>query len=519
MTAHNSADLILYNANVITLEDANPRARWVALRGERIVGVDHIGDGGAFRGKQTKLVDCQEMTLIPGFNDAHMHLNALISTCLSIDCSPSGVSSIIDIQQQLRAEAREIPTGNWIRGSGYNEFALAEKRHPNRWDLDQAAPDHPVKLSHRTRHACVLNSLGLKLAGISRETPDPDNGIIDRDFSTGEPTGILYGMNAHLSKTVIPARSTGEMEAGLIQANRKLMASGITSIQDATITNGIDQWQQFQKFVISGRLKPRVTTMIGHDALHHVREAGLAARTGDERLRLGMVKIIIDEMRGPLNPPQEVLNEMVLSAHEAGFQVALHAVEENTTKAAIDAIAHAQQMMFKRDHRHRIEHCAECPPHLLGHLQQTGAIVVTQPAFLYYGGNRYLSQVTWHKLPWLYRMGSWVNQGITVAASSDGPVVGINPLIGIYAAVTRKSETGQVLCVAEAVSAQQALWSHTMGGAIASFEEHQKGSIATGKLADLVLLSHDPTSVSDEEIKGITVLKTIIGGDIVWEQG
>ncbi|MFA4837490.1 MAG: amidohydrolase [Dehalococcoidia bacterium] len=513
----NSADLILFNANVLTMEALNPRAQLVAIGGGKIIGVGKNSDIAAFNGSQTVLIDCQDKTVIPGFHDAHLHLFALVSSLLSIDCSPSSVSSIVDIKRLVASKAAQAHSGNWIRGSDYNEFALNEKRHPNRWDLDQAAPGHPVKLSHRTRQASVLNSMALSLAGITSQTPDPSGGIIDRDYETGEPTGLLFGMDRYLDN-VIPPRPAEELDEGLRQANQLLLASGITSLQDATVQNGIDQWEQFCKIKGAGKLKPRVAMMFGFDALDRFLEAGLIAGAGDENLRLGAVKILIDETRGPLNPPQGELNGMVLRAHRAGFQVALHAVEENTSKAAIDAIEYARQQMPKADPRHRIEHCSECPAHLLQRLKELRATVVTQPAFLYYSGDRYLAQVAPEKLPWLYRVGAFQTNGIEVAFSSDSPVSPPSPLTGIYSAVTRKSESGQVISPQEAILAGQALRMYTLGGARSCFQEGAVGSIAIGKLADLVVLSVDPTAVRSDELKGIAVEKTIIGGEIAWEK-
>ncbi len=513
------ADLILHNAKVLTLDSQTPRAEFVAIKGDKIIGLGSKDELEIFRGAKTKLINCKGKTIIPGFNDAHIHLFALASTLLSIDCSPSSVSSIAEIQAKIREKARQVPQNTWIKGADYNEFYLAEKRHPNRWDLDQAAPNHPVRLLHRSRHACVLNSLGLSLAGISSQTPDPPGGLIDRDPETGEPTGILFGMNSYLNQKVIPPLTEKELEEGLKLVNQKLISLGITSLQEATWHNDLSRWQKFQQIKKEGKLKPRITMMFGFDALAEFQELGMTQGYGDNELRLGMVKLPIDETRGPLNPPQEILNEQVFLVHKAGYQVAIHAVEENTVRAAVRALKYALEQLPEAEHRHRIEHCSECPPYLLQQIRQVRPLIVTQPAFLYYSGERYLSEVPQSQLPWLYRIKSLWNSGLILAAGSDSPVSPPNPLIGIYAAVTRKSEVGQTLSPEESISPLQALWMYTMGGAYASLEENLKGSLAVGKLADLVVLSADPTQVPAEEIKNISVEKTIIGGEVVWERG
>ena len=208
---------------------------------------------------------------------------------------------------------------------------------------------------------------------------------------------------------------------------------------------------------------------------------------------------------------------MVLLAHKSNFQVAIHAIEENTVAAAITALENALTQSPKPNHRHRLEHCSECPPNLLERLKKVNAFVVTQPSFIYYSGERYISQVESSKLRWLYRTGSFSQNGLGPAASSDSPVTSLNPMVGIYAATTRRAENHQVLLPEEAVSVEEALKMYTLNGAYTSFEEKLKGSISVGKLADLVVLSADPTKVNDEELKNIKVEKTIIGGKVFWE--
>jgi predicted amidohydrolase YtcJ len=512
---NSKADLILYNANVLPLNRRRPRAELVAVKRDKIVWVGRNSDIELFTGKR---IDCGGKTVVPGFNDAHIHIMAYASNLLSLDCSPASVASIPDIQDKIRQEVQHAPRGTWIKGAGYNEFYLAEHRHPNRHELDRVAPNHPVKLTHRSLHACVLNSLGLALAGISAETPDPPGGLIDRELGTGEPSGLLFGMNSYLNEKVIPPLGEKELKQGIKLVNQSLLSSGITSVQDATVRTGFEQWETFRKFKKSGELVPRISMMFGLHALDDLNQRGLHYGYGDNGLRLGAVKFTLDETRGQLNPSQEELNDGVLRAHGASFQVAIHAVEEMTVQAAAIALENCQRRSRKADRRHRVEHCSVCPPPLLRRLKAIKALVVTQPAFIYYSGERYLSDVPEARLPWLYRTGSFLKSGLKPAASSDCPVVPCNPLVGVYAAVTRRAESGQPLSPKEASSPEEALRMYTLAGAYASFEERLKGSIEVGKLADMVLLSADPTGVATEEIKDIQVEKTILGGEVVWER-
>jgi len=508
-----AADLILYNANILTLDPQMPKAKLIAVKGERIIWV---GDNDKLSDLEGRKVDCQGKTLVPGFNDAHCHILAFASSLLSVDCSPLSVTSIADIKAQIRKQAQKLPKGTWIRATGYNEFYLAEKRHPNRYDLDEAAPGHPVKLAHRSGHACVLNSLALSLVGISMESPEPPGGIIDRDLDSGEPNGILFEMNAYIDG-LVPPPSHEEFEKGVRLANEEYLSQGITSLQDATAHNGVREWRAFQRLREGGLLVTRLSVMMGIESLGELQGNDFPPRYGDEGMRLGALKIVLTEARGSLHPKKEELEEHVLQAHQAGYQLALHAVEESTVEAAVKAFARALSQIPKKDHRHRIEHCSVCPPALLKRLRDIQAIVVTNPAFIYYSGERYLKTVPEGQRRWLYRIASFLANGLMPAAGSDSPVVPINPLVGIYAAVTRKAENGEELLPQEQISPFEALKMYTQAAAYACFGEGAKGSIAVGKLADFAVLSADPTQVPPEEIKDIQVEMTIAGGRIAWQ--
>ncbi len=511
------ADLILKNANVITLNARQGTAELVAIKDDKILLVGGSESRESVRGAKTKIIDCQGKTLVPGFNDAHCHIFSFIRKLLSVDLSPPSVRSISEIKIAISRKAQSTPSGQWLTGTDYNDFYLAEKRHPTRWDIDEVAPHHPVVLSHRSLHACVLNSRALSLAGITGETPEPPGALIDRDLNSGEPTGLLFEMLSHIREKVMPPLSEAELTNGITLANRHYLSQGITSLQDATLVNDFSRWQKFHRFKDTGKLKSRLYMMSDIEALGQFQEAGLASGSGDSQLRLGGVKMILTEATGELYPPQPELNQQARNAQQAGFQLAFHAVQPSTVEAAIIALEYAHSQSPQAGRRHRIEHCSECPPPLLKRLKKLQAVVVTQPPFLYYSGERYLAMVPADRQPWLYRIKSFLNSGLIVAGSSDSPIVPNNPLVGIYAAVTRQAESGQHLLPEECISASQALAMYTINAAYASFEEGIKGSITQGKLADMVLLSDDPTKVPPEQVKNIEVEMTIIGGKVVWE--
>jgi predicted amidohydrolase YtcJ len=499
-------DLLFKNANVITMDAARPHAETIAVSGGKIA-LEAVPD------KKTRVLDCLGKTVVPGFIDAHLHFFSLVSKLLSIDLSPPGVRSIADIKETLRRKAASLPAGALVRGTDYNEFYLAEKYCPSRYDLDEAVPDRPVVIRHRSLHAYVLNSLALAMAGIDSETPEAPGSRIERDLETGEPNGILVDIPDSLRNKIWPPFSPTEFAEGVRLADDELISKGITSFTDASYTNNLERWNTVEHLQKEGKLRSRVTMMCGPATFCAFMERAMRTGAGDDWLKLGAVKFLLE-----IRPDQDELNQAALACHDAGFQVAFHAVEEKTVAAAVSAVEYVEERSPVTGRRHRLEHCGECPPYLLERLRKLGLIIVTQPSNLYYNGERYLATVAPAQLPWLYRVKAPLDAGVTVAGSSDAPVVPCNPLVGICSAVTRRAASGQTLLPAERVSPQQALALSTINAAYADFAEGTKGSLIPGKLADWVVLSGDPTRVPPDKIKDIHVEMTIIGGKIVYER-
>jgi predicted amidohydrolase YtcJ len=511
-------NLILHNANVITFDPLQPRAELVAVSGSKIVSVGRNDLLRGLRKPKTQVLDCKGRTVLPGFIDAHGHIFAYAKSFVSLRLSPQeSIHSIADIQQRIREYCLTQSPGTWIRGKGYNEFYFAEKRHPKRWDLDAAAPHHPVVLTHRSGHAHVLNSLALRLAEVSESAGDPPGGLIDRDPETGQPTGILYGMGAYLAGKMPPLENA-EIERGLAQVNARLLSYGITSVQDTSISNDGRRWLQFEEIKAGRIFVPRLVLMLGWKGFEEWRQSTFEFRNHDRDLKLSGIKIAVERITGDLNPGQEILNEQIAAIHKAGFQAVIHAVEELEIEAACKAIAYALKRQPKKDHRHRIEHCSICPPQLMRKIAALGIVVVTHPAFIHYHGDRYLAQVPGDRLPHLYAMRSFLRNGLIVGSGSDFPSADPNPLVSISAAVTRKTQAGETVSKQQGITVSEALISHTLGAAAAGFEEGIKGSISPGKIADLVVLQEDPFRVDPGQIKNIQVQFTILNGNVVWER-
>lgn len=510
------ADLILVNSNVLTMDPAKSRGRSLAVRNGKILVVGDTDLLKDLQNRHTTIIDLRGKTILPGFIDAHLHFRALAESLITISLEPkTGIRSISDINDRIHRQALKLPPGEWIRASGYNEVYLAENRHPNRWDLDKVTPDHPVKLTHRSGHAHVLNSRGLKFTGIDRETDDPREGIIDRDLESGDPTGVLWGLGDFLSRR-IPPLDEKELSQGVMLAERRLLSHGITSFHDASTRNNRERWQWFENLKTDGYIKPRVTMMLGLEGLKQHQEKEFLTQVDENSLSLGGVKIIIDETTGALNPSQEELNDIVLTVHRTGRQLIIHAIEESAIEAAVKAVTRALRMFPRMDHRHRIEHCSVCPPALARKLASLGIIVVTHPAFIYYSGDRYLQTVTPMQQRYLYPISTLFKAGVCVAAASDSPIVDINPLAGIYGAVTRLTETGKEVLTEEGITVEKAIRMYTEFSAMSSFRDKVTGTISPGKWADFTVLSADPFEVPQDAIKDIKVEMTIIGGEVAW---
>jgi hypothetical protein len=513
------ADLILINVNVLTLDNKQPTAEIVAVRRGRIAFVGGRDALGEWQGVRTKVIDCTGLTVVPGLTDAHCHIFSLVRKLTSVDLSPPGIKSIADIKVAIRRKAEKTAPGEWITATDYNEFYLAEKRHPTRWEIDEAAPENPVVLSHRSLHACVLNSKALDRAGIHIATPEPPGAFIGRRVEDGEPNGLLVEMLAYIREKVMPPLEGEELEKGIRLASEYYLSNGLTSLQDATFVNDLKRWRYHQYFKVEGMLKSRVYMMTGTESLPEFQKLRMAFGSGGLYLRLGAIKIVPSMISGELNPPRDELTRMVLDAHNAGFQVAIHAVQEPLVAAIIGVYEEVKnQVPDFSARRHRIEHCAECPPRLLERIKRLGLVVTTHPAFAYYSGDRYLSAVAPDVVPYLYPVRLLVDSGLTITAGSDSPITPCNPIMGIYGGVMRTTSAGQKMSPEQAVDALSVLKMYTAGAAYASHEESLKGSITTGKFADMTVLSADPTRVPPEQIKDIRVEMTVLGGEVVWER-
>ena len=504
--------LVLVNAKVLTLESSTPRADTIVVNDGRITWVgDQVQISPSIVATAT-VVDCGGQTVVPGFIDAHCHILAYAAGLEAADCSPPNVSSIGDIIREIRHRASVTPFGEWIRAAGYSEYDLRERRHPTRQDLDAASRHHPVRLNHRSGHACALNSLALERVGIASDSEEPKGGTIGRDLATGEPDGLMLEMDSWLEDR-IPPLDKFRLQKAVSEASRSFVSQGVTSVMDATASNSLERWNLLRRFKADGDFTPALHIMPGYRRLAEFEESGLFYGYSDDLSALGHAKLMLTLTSGRLVPDPETLRRSVAAAHDRYYPVAIHAVEADAVTAAAETLA-ANQTCGLRD---RIEHASECPLDALDATLKAQPVVVTQPRFLRESGDRYLAEFS-DDARWLYRFKTLVDNGIVLAASSDAPVTAPNPLLSIHAAVTRQSDSGVTIGPEEKLTAKQALTMHTRNAAYAIGREKENGTIAVGNRADLAVLSHDPTQLEPDALLEVQVTATIVNGEVVWGQ-
>jgi predicted amidohydrolase YtcJ len=531
-------DLLLVNANVLTMDPDRPTAGAVAVAGGRIVGIyDGKPDVTA-----KDVIDLRGLTLIPGFHDAHNHMIGFGLSLTEIDLR---TGSLDELYARVAAKAATTPEGEWIIGSGYDQTRTGA--HPHRDTLDAIAPNHRVWLKHTSSHMCVVSSRVLADLGIGDSAPQVDGGRVITD-AAGRPTGLLEERAQELVGNLTHPYPLATLTDAVDAAGRRYLAEGITSVAEAGVGGGwIGQSPvELAAYVAArdqGRLHVRVELMVVSDAFHPLGahpsdgmetgiDLGLRTGFGDDWLRLGPMKIFTDgslvgrtaAMSAPfegdpgnsgyLQADADQLTEMIIEAHRAGWRVAAHAIGDRAIDLALDAFADAADQYPRARPRHRIEHFAAARPDQVARAAKLGVIAVGQGRFASELGDGMLAAVGPERAAWLYRQRSLLDAGLVLPGSSDRPVASGAPLLGIHDMVNRRTATGAPFNAAEAITPAEALRAYTWGSAYASKQERAKGSITPGKLADFTVLSEDPTAVDPDRIAGLEVLATFLDGNL-----
>jgi predicted amidohydrolase YtcJ len=526
-----AADLVVLGATVYTVDEQKPRAEAFAVKGGRFLAVGTSDEIRKLAGKSTQVIDATGLVVVPGFIDAHSHpASAGLEELLDVNCDRPAIA---DIKKTIWERAGKTPAEGWVIGFKYDDTKLKDDRPLTRADLDEAAPKHPVRVVHRGGHTCVVNSLALQLAGIDKKTPDPEGGKFGRD-DRGELTGfVAENANAVFDRVARRVGATSaQRQAGVKLISENMTAAGLTTVHDASTSR--DDFIAYQDALAAGELRFRVYAMVVPDLWRKLADAGLRSGFGDERLRIGGVKLFCDgsaserTMRmsqpyvgrpndfGILTIAQDKLNDLVNQIHASGFQVGVHANGDVAIDMVLKAYELVDRLHPRKDPRHRIEHCTLVNPDLLRRIAAIGAIPTPFYTYVYYHGDKW-AQYGEERTRTMFAHRSFLDHGIRVAGASDHVPGPYEPLMAIQSMTTRKDYRGRTWGENQKITVDEALRVCTINGAYASFEEKIKGSITEGKLADFVILAEDPHKVEPLRIKDIKVLRTAVGGASVHE--
>jgi len=522
-------DLVLYNGHVLT-QAASPIAGAVGVRAGRIAIVGATDDVMREAGGSTVRIDLAGRTLVPGFNDAHAHvwkIGHLLTSMLDI----RGVRGLDDLGERMQRFGAKLADGAWLLGRGYNEAAMLERRAPTRADLDRAAPHRPVVLTRTCGHIAAVNSRALEAAGIGPDTPSPAGGIVDRD-ERGQPTGLLHETAIGLVTRVVPPPTSGDYEAMILAALSHQLALGITSSADCGVSPAL--LAVYRALDARGALPSRINVMPLRRVDGVADPVPLPERFASERLRVDTIKFLADgglsgataalsvdyrhaRQRGVLRFDREELMALCRETHEAGWRIATHAIGD----VAIDQVLDVYEGLgpHPRGLAHRIEHFGLPDASQLRRAAKQRVIAAPQAIFIRALGRNFREYLPDSLLPRTYPIRAMLDAGVRVALSSDAPVVeDDNPLAGMMAAITRRDSEGRAIAKEQAIHVDEALYAYTMGGAVASGDEENRGSIEVGKWADLAVLSNDPLSVPAETLPDIEVDVTLVGGQVAFER-
>jgi len=524
-------DLILYNGNILTVNEREPRAQALAIAHDRFLAVGRDSDVLNLASAATKKIDLGGKTVTPGFIDAHSHpAEAGLMHLRMVDCDLRSISAI---QAALRERTAKTPPGEWVLGFKYDDTKTEEGRPLTVADLDAAVPDHPVHIQHRGGHTTYSNSLAFRKVGIGEKTPDPPGGKIDHDPATGRLSGrVAESANALFEKAIPQNFTRDDHREGVKLISKMLARTGITSATEAQGTP--TDLRAYQDAHESGDLLYRAYCFINFHYLDAMIAAGTRTGLGDEWVRVGAVKLVCDgsisERTARLSAPYEgrpddygilVMTEEELythgrKAHLAGWQIGTHANGDVAIDTTLRVYERLQKENPRRDPRFRLEHCTVVNDDLIARIKALGAIPTPFSTYVYYHGEK-MRYYGAERLNHMFALRSFIDAGIRPTQASDYPPGEFIPMMALQSEVTRTDMKGNVWGPKQRITVEEAIRVGTLNGAYASYEENLKGSIEVGKLADLVVLGRDPLKENPSTLVTIPVERTMAGGRWTFE--
>ncbi|HEY9405108.1 MAG TPA: amidohydrolase [Pyrinomonadaceae bacterium] len=532
-----TADLIIVNANVRTMDKGRPSAEAVAVYGNRIAALGTTGEIRKLAGGRTRVIDAQGALVLPGFNDAHVHFidggSHLASVQLRDAASPE------EFAERIGQFAAKTPKGRWIMGGDWDHERWPGAPLPTKELIDRLTPDHPVFVNRLDGHMSLANSVALKLAGVTKETKDPDGGLIVRDARTGEPTGVLKDAAMSFVHAKIPDPTFDEKLEAARAATSHAASLGVTSVQDMSAGRDIGV---LQTLAARGELKTRVYAVSPLSQWERLAQTGVRAVFGSDLLRVGGLKGFADGSLGSTTalffdpyldapatrglPSDEMFPEgemlkRVQSADAAGLQVMIHAIGDSANDRILSIYEQVARTAGARDRRFRIEHAQHIRAADISRFARGGVIASMQPYHAIDDGRWAEKRIGRERARTTYAFRSLLDAGAVLAFGTDWYVAPLNPMLSIYGAVTRRTLDGknpQGWIPEQKITVEETVQAYTAGSAYAEFAEHTKGTLAPGKLADLVILSQDIFRINPVEIERVTVRLTIMDGRVVYEE-
>jgi len=540
-TPQQTADLVLFNGRIVTVDDAFSIREAIVVKDGRILAVG--GNELRNRYMAARSIDLRGRMVMPGFHDTHIHLSGHSRRYIDLN----DTTSLAQLKQQVSEKARELGPGEWITGGGWDEYHFTEQRKPLRADLDAAAPNNPVVLTRAGGHSSVGNSKALELADINAASPDPPRGLIEKDAS-GKPNGVIRERN-DLYTRLVPRDKPADVRDSLLQNVREQLKLGITSIIEAGssvepgVTGSYAEWELlYQKH---GEELPRASVQVGYPSAGGDAKAGaqklkdFGKKTGDgnERLRVGSIGEMAADggftgptawslvdykgqpgFRGRAFFTPEQIHANIEEGHKLGWQFGIHAIGDAAIAMTVDALDKVLQDYPRDDHRHYLCHFTVLPPERTMEIMARDRIhIAQQPNFTYNLEGRYVETLEGNRLATNNAIVTPVKKyGLFMAFGSDNLPIG--PMVGLYAAVTRKGESGKVYGPGEVVGIREAITMYTRNGAFLTREEKIKGTLEAGKVADMIVLPEDLLNVAPEKILSMKVDMTIVGGKVLYER-
>jgi predicted amidohydrolase YtcJ len=532
------ADLLLTNARIYTVDPARPWAGAAAVMGDRIVAVGSPGELQSWVGTGTRVLDLRDRLVLPGFADSHVHFIEGGETLLGVQLHEAATPA--EFTARIAAKARELPKGAWILGGNWDHQSFPGAELPRREWIDAVTPDHPVYVSRMDGHMALCNSLALKLAGLDRDSPTPDGGYMVRDPATGDLTGVLKDAARHPVQAVIPEPSPAMLRAEAVAALRAAAAQGVTTVHDVSGERGFAIYQDLLR---EGRLSCRITMFFPMASVEDVLKLELKSGFGSPMLLLAGLKGFSDGSLGsgtalfydpysdePDNAglfhnqmfPEGIMGRRIQAADAGGLNVAVHAIGDRAIASILDLFEAAAARPAGHLRRLRMEHVQHVRPGDLARMARLGMVASVQPYHAIDDGRWAERRIGPERAPMAFPYGSFLEAGVPMAFGSDWPVAPMDPLRGIYAAVTRRTLDGRNpggWHPAQKVPLKEAVHASTLGGAYAECMEADKGSVSPGKLADFVVLDRNLFEIEPEEIEAAGVDMTICGGKVVYERG